>query len=386
MVLNKGHLKRILIFVDWYEPGFKGGGPIRSVANIVRNLQGYYDFFIFTSDKDLGEQTPYKNITPDVWTVTDSASIFYASPKSLNWKSICGIVKTIAPDFIYLNGMYAVHYAIYPLLIKRLNITSAKVILAPRGMLQSGALQFKSAKKKFFLKFLSLFSILRRITAHATDEQEKKDIYTQLPGIKDVYILSNFSSTPTSSPLQINKEKDVVEVVFISRISPKKNLLFFILLLKDIKRTVELTLTIAGNIENREYWAECLQAIAQLPENIVVDYIGPVINNEVCQLLDKHHIFILPTLGENFGHAIFEALSVGRPVLISDQTPWRNLSQVNAGWDLPLNAPQAFVDALNNVAEMDDETFKVWSNGAWQLANDYIKKSDLKNQYLKLFS
>ncbi|MBX3256517.1 MAG: glycosyltransferase family 4 protein [Chitinophagaceae bacterium] len=386
MELNNRKLKRILIFVDWYEPGFKGGGPIRSVANIVYNLHDRYEFFIFTSNRDLGETMPYKNITADVWTSANNACIFYASPKSLSWSAISSQIKSVAPDFIYLNGMYAKYYAIYPLLIKRLNITAAKVILAPRGMLQSGALQFKPAKKKLFLKLFSLLSIPRRIVGHATDEQEKNDIYKHLPGIRDVVILSNFSSIPKAEPLPVNKEKNILHAAFISRVSPKKNLLFLLLLLKEIKSSVNFHLTVIGNVEDEEYWEQCKNAISQLPPNIVVNYKGPINNNEVHDILNQHHIFVLPTLGENFGHAIFEALSAGRPVLISDQTPWRNLPDVKAGWDLPLSTASAFVDALNDIGEMDDGTFQVWSKGAWQLANDYINKSDLKDQYLKLFS
>ena len=55
--------------------------------------------------------------------------------------------------------------------------------------------------------------------------------------------------------------------------------------------------------------------------------------------------FFFPTLGENYGHVIYEALDSGCPVLISDQTPWRGLSEVGAGWDLPLDKPDLFRQA-----------------------------------------
>ena len=57
-------------------------------------------------------------------------------------------------------------------------------------------------------------------------------------------------------------------------------------------------------------------------------------------------LLFLPTAGENFGHAIQEALAAGCPVLISDRTRWRDLAPKGVGWDLPLSAPDRFVAVL----------------------------------------
>lgn len=49
---------------------------------------------------------------------------------------------------------------------------------------------------------------------------------------------------------------------------------------------------------------------------------------------------------------IAEALSVGTPVLISDQTPWRKLAAVGLGHDLPLAEPGAFVRVIESAAKL----------------------------------
>ena len=54
--------KKILIFIDWFTPGFKAGGPIKSVSNIVNSLFNEFDFYIITSDRDINETEPYQNI------------------------------------------------------------------------------------------------------------------------------------------------------------------------------------------------------------------------------------------------------------------------------------------------------------------------------------
>lgn len=54
----------------------------------------------------------------------------------------------------------------------------------------------------------------------------------------------------------------------------------------------------------------------------------------------------MPTQGENYGHVFIEALSSGTPILLSDQTPWRNLKDKGIGWDIPLARKDRFIHAL----------------------------------------
>jgi glycosyltransferase involved in cell wall biosynthesis len=117
-----------------------------------------------------------------------------------------------------------------------------------------------------------------------------------------------------------------------------------------------------------------------------VNYQGELPHHELEQQLLAHHAFVLPTKGENFGHAIFEALAAGRPALISDQTPWRNLAMHQAGWDLPLSQPATFAAAIEQTAAMNGEQLNDWCTGAWNFCRQYIESSGIKEQYIKLFS
>ncbi len=73
--------QKILMFTDWYEPGFKAGGPIQACRNVVAGLKGTYDFFILCSDRDLGDQVPYKGIPVNQWIQIETrVNIWYASP------------------------------------------------------------------------------------------------------------------------------------------------------------------------------------------------------------------------------------------------------------------------------------------------------------------
>lgn len=375
---------KILIFVDWYEPGFKAGGPIRSCVNFSDNMSADYDVLVFTTDRDLGELQPYINIDYDKWIKRKGIAILYASPSFLSWKNIRKIFEEVTPDFVYINSMYSYYFAVYPLLMKWLGLTDAAVILAPRGMLKKTAIQFKSTRKKIYLFILKLLRIHKNVVFHAADATETRDI-------KEIFGAQAKSiQVPNFPPLRqlhftcTEKLKGKLKIIFVGRIHPIKNLGLLLEHIKNLRAAI--LLTIVGTVEDEPYWNKCERLIKSFPANIRVIFKKDIPNEDIGNLIADHHLFALPTKGENFGHAIFEALSVGRPVLISDQTPWRNLESRRAGWDLPLDNPSVFIDTLQQVAEMDNEDFQPWCNGAWQLANEYVTKNDLKNQYLKLFS
>ena len=59
--------KKILIFIDWFLPGIKAGGPIKSVSALVNHLNSEFDFYIITSNTDFGDKQAYKNLESNAW-------------------------------------------------------------------------------------------------------------------------------------------------------------------------------------------------------------------------------------------------------------------------------------------------------------------------------
>ncbi len=371
-----------MVLVDWFYPGYKAGGPIQSCRNFVHFMEQDYEVRVLTSDRDLGDVKPYPGITPDAWNYyTENTKVYYATALSL--ASLNKLIREFKPDHIYVNSMFSARFSLMPLLLKRFGRCNANIFLAPRGMLKQSALQFKPLKKKIYLSFFRSLGLQKGIHFHATDKQEVTDIKRELGESARVTLLANFPGV--QQPFQPPPPRTTaLKIIFVGRIHPIKKLDFLIACLQKIRSNVQLTVVAA--LEDEAYWQQCETLIKALPANITVQFKGNIPHDELESVLYGQHLFVLPTQGENFGHAIFEALAAGRPVLISDQTPWRNLAAAKAGWDLPLREPASFIEAIEEVAAMEDATLNAWCLSAWQYCAHFIASSGLKTEYQKLFN
>jgi len=370
----------IFIFYDYFPPAYKAGGPIRSIDNLVKLLGDEIRFYIYTTCKDLdGTKLDVKT---DQWVnYNNLAKVFYASSVKQNLNSVRQLIKEIEPTKLYINGMFSLLSAVYPLIAaRRLNIP---VVFAPRGMLQAGALKLKSTKKKVYLVALRFMVKGLNITWHATDSVEAEDIKRNVGKNINVFEVGNVPQLTNHAG--VGKKNDCVKFVTLSLIARKKNIGQFLSTLSDLKElNGKYEYHIFGPVKDEEYMNELKQIIDALKMKNIYFH-GPLSPEMVNDKLTEFDFFVLPTLGENFGHAIFEALSAGLPVIISDQTPWRNLESKKAGWDVSLKNGSELRTAIKKAIDMTPQDYLQWSQSARELAESYVKQAKLKEKYLELF-
>jgi len=377
---------KILVFVPQYLPGYNAGGPIRSVSNMVQSLGDEFKFKIITSDRDLYSDKAYPNISQNKWMKIFNYEILYTSPGYLSIRNIIRLLKDAEYDILYFNSYFHLVFSILPLFIFKFAIRNKKpVILAPRGEFSPGALAIKKIKKKLYILLSKISGLYNNICWQASSEFEKRDILNILNRKAKIYIAPNIPLKSKINKLNNfhKKKQGILNIVFLSRISPKKNIDGALQILKGIKDNLKFD--IYGPIEDEIYWKKCLTIIDKLESNIEVCYKGSVNHDQVTDVLKSYDLLLFPTHGENFGHVIVEALSSGLPVIISDQTPWQNISKYHAGFDIPNSEMEKYRQTLNKFVQMTEKEYDIFRKGALNYASDYFKNSNTMDQNRLLF-
>jgi len=363
--------KKILILCDYYLPGYKSGGGMRTVVNMVDRLKNKYDFFIITRDHDGKlDRQQYTSVNINQWNDVRGAKVFYLSKDKLKISKLHELISDVKPNVIYSNSYFAT-LTLYFLILKRLKvIKQINIILAPCGELSDGALQLNSAKKTAFIQLANLSNLFRNIIWKASSELEKAEIELVKGSGGEIYIAPDMLPRTIfedyNSNIKPQKSSGEVKMIFLSRFMKKKNFKWLLENLSVIKGRLEID--VYGPLEDARYWSQCQRIIETFPKNIKIQAKGSVPHEEVLATLAKYHFFIMPTLGENFGHIFLESLAAGCPLIISDRTPWLNLEERNIGWDLSLDEPDKWVETLNQCINLDQSGYSKLSNNARNFA------------------
>ena len=356
---------KILALLGCYLPGFRSGGPVRTISCMVEALASEFDFHIVTLNHDSGSAEIYDSFQTGAWNQVGSAQVYYIPAWSLSL--VRRLAIDVHPDLIYLNGFFATS-SIYALLARKLGILpSVPAVLATRGDLAGGALGLKTPKKRAFMTAARWSGLYRNLCWHASSEREKSEILAELQAFgvtsDEIHIAPDLGSgyAPTNSARPA-KRPGAAKFVTLSRITRMKNLLFTLELLSELQGDVSLD--VFGPVEDRTLWTECQTRIVTLPANVTVNYLGAVAPERVMGEMSQRHFFILPTLGENYGHVIIEAASSGCPVVISDRTQWVGLEQKNAGWDISLEDWAQWKSVLQRCIDMSSQQYESMAESA----------------------
>ena len=327
----------------------------------------------------MGEVIPYPGIKEE-WNDRGNAKVMYVADEQYNSSTFEYVIKDIHPDYIYLQGLFQGCVMPCLRLAKKYGI---KVILAPRGELCAGAFR-KKYKKIPYILCLRMMGFLKNVEFQSTSDEETEAIKHYLKvGLGRIHYLTNIPSIPHGLAERGSKNSGECRFVFISRILWKKNLLSAIKYLDGIKGKV--TFDIYGPIEEDAYWTECETAIKALPSNIKVNYCGVLSHDDILNTFNQYDAFLFPTLSENFGHVIAEALVTGCIPIISDQTPWTDMNEAGAGWALPLTAESQFKNAIQEVVNMDYEALFHKRKTITKYLKDKLQLDKLKGDYVALF-
>lgn len=370
----------VLISIDWFLPGTKSGGPVRSYSNLIDHLSSEIDFYVFTRNTDYCEMTPYEGIESDQWVdLKPGLKVYYLSADRTNRSGISKVLKSRYFDFILINGIYSWNFSILPLLILKKH---PNVIVSARGMLNDQAFSVKPFKKKLFLMAAKVFGLYNNAVLHATNEIEAERVRQWIGKDVRVKIAPNLARK-IEKQFHYKGLEAPVKMVNVARIAKEKGTLRMLKAISKIKYALHLD--IYGSIYDHEYWAQCLDIIKGTPAHINIQYKGIADSERIPDIMSAYNFFIMLSEGENFGHAILEALSVGLPVVISNKTPWQNLEDKKVGWDLDIDKEETIVGVLEEITQITPSKYEKLSKNAFILANEFINDISVIDANKNLF-
>ena len=376
---------KILILGGYYPPAKRAGGPTRSVYEMTRYLSPYA-FYVYCRDREFGTREKLPGITSNQWQKKGQAWVFYASFLRRTAPAILQLVENMRPDAIYICSFFAREPTIQLLCLRRMGLVrGVPLILAPHGEFSAGALSLKPKRKRIYLGFAKLLGLGRGLTWHAASPEEVESIRRVVGAKSEVVLAPNFPPAPSAEVVKCHapKHEGRARLIFLSRISPEKNLLGALEILSRVQAPV--CLDIYGPIEDPAYWALCQRSLRELPKHVTTFYRGSVDPDAVSGIMSQYDALLLPTLGENYGYVIVESWASATPVLVSDRTPWTDLEVVRAGWSIPLENPLLFARRIDQLAEMTETEHAEWRSGSLDRLRR-LQEEDLEEAYARLFS
>lgn len=227
------------------------------------------------------------------------------------------------------------------------------LVVSPRGMLGRAALRFSRLKKLGFWYALQRSAMCEAKCLHATSDQEYEEI--RAFGLHNpVAMIRNGIDLPNlTEKLPMKKERIVLS---LGRIHPKKGLDMLVKAWAMVESQLPgWNLKIVGSDEAG--YANKIKVLASECGASRITFEDPLYGDAKFSELQNADIFVLPSLNENFGLVVAEALASGTPVISTKGTPWSELPMRGCGWWIDAGV-DSLAATLTEAAAMPRQTLK----------------------------
>lgn len=378
--------KTILIFSDWFVPAYKAGGPVQSVYNLALLLSRHYNIRVVCRDRDLNSSVPFDGIEPGKWLYMDERiQVLYLNATETGIGYIKSLVEENKSNILYINGIYSFKFSFLPAFFASyFGIKST--FISVRGMLHKSALSVKPFKKQIFLAFARGFGLYKNCTLLGSDAAEAAEIKSALGNVR-IKIAPNIPMQAVDAKpgsRQFKGSGGKISFLFLGRIAPEKNSVNALKGLCD--SGVKCHAEFCGTLYNDAYSKLFTDMLNTVPAGVSAGLLPELPHSQISGLFARHDVLLLPSKGENFGHAIFEAMLHGIPVIIGNNTPWKGIETMKAGIEVNPDDTDAIAGAVRFFDAMSPDTYNDWSNSARRYALDYLDANNFEEIYRNLFS
>ena len=384
---------RICLVSSSFYPATFYGGPISATWDLSQEL-AKKDVEMYISTTNANGNSRLKVNTNRFIKQKEKLFVKYYHEQFINRFSLAfifGIWDDIRKaDVVYIQ--YLFHYTVlFSLLFSA--VQAKEIIMCPRGSFSSFSLSNKlPLLKALWLKlFIKPFS--KSINWQASSYLEENDIKRRFPNAR-VEIIND--GVDFSSFQQFNKyEKNaLLEKYTNTKCEAISNIFFSIGRLHAIKafgvlidafslfikEDTNAKLIIAGGDDG--VGDNLKQQIIDLKLQDSVFLIGAIDFEDKKTLLNNCDYFTLASEFESFGIVVAEALACGKPIVLSNKTPWKDLEKNKCGI-LVDNEKNSFSNAFSKVIKekYDSKAIKnyIQSNYDWSIITDCFL-ANIKNK------
>lgn len=238
------------------------------------------------------------------------------------------------------------------------------LLVSPRGMLGTEALAISRGRKRVVWALEQRRALDTAACFHATAESEAQEIRNA--GLTaPIAVIPNGIDIPAGDPVPASRT-----ILHLGRLHPKKGIDRLITAwARAAERHPDWRLRIVGPSE-----IGCREALERQVKELRVPRVtfeGPLYGEDKLTAYRQSGLFVLPTLNENFGMVVAEALATGIPAISTKGAPWQGLEFQRCGWwvDHGVGAMEAALDAA--LALSDAERAAMGARGRIWMANDF---------------
>ncbi|MBR4575206.1 MAG: glycosyltransferase family 4 protein [Lachnospiraceae bacterium] len=345
-------MNKVLIITGRYLPGYRDGGPVRSLINLTEWMGDEYDIRIMCLDRDHGDTERYPDIKVNEYNTVGKAKVWYTP--EFKKEDIQKLADDV--DLVYVCGPYS-DYARLAMSLKKEGKIRAPFYVASMGSFSPEAFNIKGLKKRLFISYMKMTHMFDDVSWSVTSQREEHELKAVIGSGCKCVVASDLPRKGTTEHTHI-KEDGSLKICFISRISRKKNLIAIPEILKEQSDDCRIKLDIYGADEDKVYLRECLDKLDELRKthpDCRWEYKGEADGSKIPSIFAEYDAFLFPTLGENYGHVIAESLASGCIPIISDTTPWLDLAEKGCGFVCPSGDITSFASAVKELYEMNEE-------------------------------
>ena len=384
---------RICLVSSSFYPATFYGGPISATWGLSKKL-AEKDIEVYVSTTNANGYSRLKVKTNKFIQKEKNLFVKYYHEQLINRLSLAfifGILSDIKEaDVVYIQ--YLFHYTVFFSLLFSI-IQGKEIIICPRGSFSLFTLSNKSPFIKSLWLKLFIKPFCQSISWQASSYLEKNDIERSFSNarveiINDGVDFTSFQEFKTYDKNSLIAKytniqfKDISNIFFsMGRLHSIKGfdvlIDAFLLFIKEDKKA---KLIIAGDDDG--VGEKLKQQIIDLKLQDSVFLIGAIGFEDKRIILNNCDYFTLASEFESFGIVIAEALSCGKPIVLSNKTPWRNL-EINKCGILVANEKNSFCNAFSRIIneKYDGDSIKnyVKSNYDWSIITD-IFLANIKNK------